>query len=530
MNISIKNIQNCNKLDENKLKNLITKLKLKPNENYENYENYQDYNDPDNKIKICNLINKKVKEINPCGIVLYSDTNLNLKKHQLNVSNHLINNRGIVVVHSVGTGKTLSAIATGQCLLINKYIDHIIVITPTSLQNNFISQAKMYGISDEEIDSNYTFYTIQGIVNSIDNHKVINPTNSLIIIDEAHNLRTLGGSRFETIFKYSKKASKIMLLTATPLINYNYDIINLVALVKSEPPISIDTFNKMIESKNKNEFENYVENIFSFHYGSGSGSGSGLKNSNTNPDPNFPSKKILEIFLPMEESYYKTYMNVENGQVNKIPDFKDKNINVFYNGLRRASNILEKKSPKVDWIIDKLNSDKNGKFVIFSHFINMGIKPVMKWLDQHKVIYGHVTGDLSIESRNVAVQNYNNNKIKILFISKAGSEGLDLKNTSTIIIMESSWNENSIEQIIGRGVRYKSHDTMIKSKRIVTIYRLYCVKPTEYKAINKIINSHLLQYKDEMLSVDLYLRNYSWEKQQKLILFEKLLNKYKIEN
>ena len=62
MNISIKNIQNCNKLDENKLKNLITKLKLKPNENYENYENYQDYNDPDNKIKICNLINKKVKE------------------------------------------------------------------------------------------------------------------------------------------------------------------------------------------------------------------------------------------------------------------------------------------------------------------------------------------------------------------------------------------------------------------------------------------------------------------------------------
>jgi hypothetical protein len=41
------------------------------------------------------------------------------------------------------------------------------VITPTSLQKNFISQAKMYGLSDEELDNNYTFYTIQGIANAM---------------------------------------------------------------------------------------------------------------------------------------------------------------------------------------------------------------------------------------------------------------------------------------------------------------------------------------------------------------------------
>ena len=32
-----------------------------------------------------------------------------------------------------------------------------------------------------------------------------------------------------------------------------------------------------------------------------------------------------------------------------------------------------------------------------------------------------------------------------------------ITNENYIIILESSWNENEIEQIIGRGVRYKSH-------------------------------------------------------------------------
>ncbi len=94
--------------------------------------------------------------------------------------------------------------------------------------------------------------------------------------------------------------------------------------------------------------------------------------------------------------------------------------------------------------------------------------------------------------------------------------------------MEPAWNENAIEQIIGRGVRYKSHEGMVKSKQNVTIYKLYCIKPQEFKSINKITNKFLLEYNENMLSVDLYLRNYAWLKQQEIISFYKILNKYKI--
>jgi len=506
MSFNIKDVDKCKNLTNNQIKLMTDKLNIKLKDRITNM----------NKVKICNQINRVANEINPCKIALYDESNIQLKKHQLSVSNQLVKERGVIAVHSVGTGKTLTAIATSQCLLNKKMVEHIIVITPTSLQKNFITQALQYGLTEKQLDSRYTFYTIQGITNAVENGKAISPNKSLIIVDEAHNLRTIGGSRFDSIFKYAKKADKVLLLTATPLINYQSDIVNLVALTRGEKPLSEDKFNSMMEDKNSTEFKKYIKGIFNFY----------LRSSDI-PDPNFPSKKILEIFLPMDAYYLKTYEAIEQGDEHKIQDFRGKNIHVFYNGLRRASNIIEQKSPKVEWIKEKISIDPKSKYVIFSHFINMGIVPVMKWLNKVKIPYAHVTGDLSIAERDEAVIAYNTDKIKVLFISKAGSEGLDLKNTRHIIIMESGWNENSLEQIIGRGVRYKSHMSLSKSKRNVLIHRLYTVKPIEYKNINKITSQHLLELNDyQMMSVDLYLRNYSWLKQQELNKFEKELIKY----
>lgn len=499
MNIPIKNINNCNKLDHDKIKKIAERLNV--------LYSKIDIN------KTCNNIQNKFNDINPCGITIMNDTNLIIKKHQLSVANHLYNHRGAIVVHSVGTGKTLTAIATSQCLLNNKIVKKIIVITPTSLQQNFINQLKMYGVEDNNIKKNYLLFTIQGIITAIKNNKVPAPNNALVIIDEAHNIRTLYSITFKTIFEYANKANRILLLTATPLINYNYDIINLISLISNRSAITIEEFKETIKSKV--DTKKYLDGIFSFY-------------NKNEIDPNFPTKKIIEIFLNMPKTYLKIYETIESGQTSKIPDFSGKNLHVFYNGLRRASNIIDKISPKVDWIITKIKSEKKSKFVIFSHFINMGIKPIMQWLDEHNIKYASVTGKLTSLKRQDAVDNYNKNIVNILFISKAGSEGLDLKNTNNIIIMESSWNENTIEQIIGRGVRYKSHESLAVKYRHVNIYKLYCVKPLEYKIINKITSKHLLEYKNNMLSVDLYLRNYAWLKQQEIISFYDLLTKYKI--
>jgi len=511
MNISFNKLNKCNDLSKNDIREMADKLNIKYNDIDEKSKTTKEAN-----TKICLKIKNKYNKVNPCGPALHSDTDLTIKKHQLNVANHLFHNRGAIVVHSVGTGKTLSAVATAQCLLLNNKVDKVIVVTPTSLQENFKSQMKMYGLNNKDFEK-YHFYTIQKLVNDLDNKKATSSENSLLIIDEAHNLRTIEGNRVEPIFKYAKKSAKILLLTATPLINYQYDIVNLVSLIKGDKPLTIDAFNKLANDKTKKkDFQEYLSDIFSFY----------IKDK---PDQNFPRKKVLEIFLPMDDKYLKLYEEVETGEVKRIPDFRDKNIHVFYNGLRRASNVLEKNSPKVEWIINKINSEPNAKYVIFSHFLNMGIKPVMKYLDSKKIPYAYVTGDLSIQQRQQSVVDYNSGKTKVMFITRAGSEGLDLKNTTYVIILESAWNLASIEQVVGRAVRYKSHESLSDSKKKVTIYKLFLVKPEEYKHINKITDNYLLDYKGKMLSVDLYLRNYAWLKQQEIIKFYKILQRFKIE-
>ena len=57
-----------------------------------------------------------------------------------------------------------------------------------------------------------------------------------------------------------------------------------------------------------------------------------------------------------------------------------------------------------------------------------------------------------------------------MLLSSSGGEGLDLKNTRQIHIMEPHWNTSKIDQVIGRGIRYKSHESLPVAKRNVTVY------------------------------------------------------------
>lgn len=60
--------------------------------------------------------------------------------------------------------------------------------------------------------------------------------------------------------------------------------------------------------------------------------------------------------------------------------------------------------------------------------------------------------------------------VKVIIISQAGSEGIDLKNIRQVHIMEPWYNNNRIEQIIGRAVRYCSHYQLPFEERNVEIY------------------------------------------------------------
>jgi hypothetical protein len=94
-----------------------------------------------------------------------------------------------------------------------------------------------------------------------------------------------------------------------------------------------------------------------------------------------------------------------------------------------------------------------------------------------KATYTMITADSRLSPSNEddinALTNINNkdgHNIKIVLVSKAGSEGIDLKYIRQVHILDPWYNISQIEQIIGRAVRNLSHKNLDFEKRNVQIF------------------------------------------------------------
>ncbi len=119
--------------------------------------------------------------------------------------------------------------------------------------------------------------------------------------------------------------------------------------------------------------------------------------------------------------------------------------------------------------------------------------------------YSIITGDPRISPNNdfevkglTGEDNKDGHKVKVVLISRAGSEGIDLKFIRQVHILEPWYNMNRIEQIIGRAVRNFSHKDLEFEERNVEIFMhgtilgkenieeaadLYVYRVAEFKAI-----------------------------------------------
>ena len=124
------------------------------------------------------------------------------------------------------------------------------------------------------------------------------------------------------------------------------------------------------------------------------------------------------------------------------------------------------------------------------------MKPPQNKKDFIPAKYVMITGDIRLSPNNdmdvkslTNEDNITGNKIKVVLISEAGSEGLDFKAIRQIHIMEPWYNMNRIEQIIGRGVRNFSHKDL----------------PFEQRNVEIFLHGTILTSNPEEESVDLYI-------------------------
>ena len=150
-----------------------------------------------------------------------------------------------------------------------------------------------------------------------------------------------------------------------------------------------------------------------------------------------------------------------------------------------------------------------GPVIIYSNYVSMEGFEVMKiYLNQFGYInnnenkatsekynykrYVEFTGEQSQEERSQNVELESNKEniygknIKIVLISGAGTEGISLNHIRQTHIVEPYWNENRIDQVMARGIRFCSHKYLKMEERHVDIFRYKSVS-NEYKTADVII-------------------------------------------
>ena len=71
------------------------------------------------------------------------------------------------------------------------------------------------------------------------------------------------------------------------------------------------------------------------------------------------------------------------------------------------------------------------------------------------------------------VENRDGDLLRIMFITKSGSEGISFKTIRQVHIIEPYWQQTREKQVIGRAVRRGSHDILEESKKMYLYISIY---------------------------------------------------------
>lgn len=381
------------------------------------------------------LINEYIKNI-PDNDILFEYQNI--------VYNYLANpqNRGILVFHGLGSGKTITSISVAEHF--RKQGRDVLVLSSKSLKSNYIKEVENYNrrlnkdITENELDdisNEYKFVTmnasnmikqLQNSDNFIDNmlYEVnkFNLNDKVIIVDEAHNLfnSIVNGSKNANEFYgliMKSKNIKLILLTGSPIINNFFEIVpalNMCAGYNVLPEYYSDFKNMFIDEKNntiknKEKLQSRILGLVSYH--------GKLFNEKYTPFVNFltnKSKKVDNFPVKLPVTIEKIEMSkIQNDEYIKLRDqekgesmgFKGGNIvkeqlNVstsYRIKTRQISNAYIVKNmeltkdnvdiyaPKLNRIYNNIIKHKKQLGLIYSSFIVNGLEIFAKILN----LYGY---------------------------------------------------------------------------------------------------------------------------------------------
>jgi len=129
---------------------------------------------------------------------------------------------------------------------------------------------------------------------------------------------------------------------------------------------------------------------------------------------------------------------------------------------------IHKKSAN-EWAIDHSEGDKDKpKFMLYTGTESEEEKDLL--LKIYNSQWEYVPKSITDEFEGVSENNHMGEIIKIIMITSSGAEGINLKDTRFVHIVEPYWHMVRIDQVIGRARRICSHSKLPEDLRTVKVY------------------------------------------------------------
>jgi superfamily II DNA or RNA helicase len=434
-----------------------------------------------------------------------------------------------ILMHALGSGKSLTGIGVAE----GSKLPYTFV-APASLREN--AKKEISKFTDKKIPSSVLSYTQIARGDEV-------PNNSTLIYDEAHRLRNPRSQQTERAQELAEKARQVVLLTGTPIVNSPGDIAPLLSIARNEK-ISPEEFehqfieNKKVspgllgklrgiepgeetDIKNVDELKALLDGHIDYYAPKNEIVPTQFEDHHIEMSPE-QTRVYKAIFdeLPLSVRWkIRNEFPLSRGEFTRLqafltgprqvglstlPFLKDKDPDKAYSHSTKLQKAMELLQGKLQ--------DPRTKALIFSNFIDAGLKPYSHALNKANIPHGMFYGALNDKQRKQLVDDYNSNKIRVALLGPAGAEGLSFKGTQLVQLLDPHWNNVRTRQQQGRGIRFDSHLDLPEDLQNVTVQRFISRLPLGAKDL--LLQRFGLNREKSRHATDDYLRLMSQKKDE----------------
>jgi len=432
---------------------------------------------------------------------------ISLYPHQVNAALRVLAKMGgrAILGDEVGLGKTIEAGIVLKELVARGLAESILILTPANLVGQWrVELEDKFGeafVTHEDADFQ-GFDAHPRIIASIDTAKleenaakVLGRDWDLLIVDEAHYLKSRSTLRYELV---SKIESKYFLgLTATPVQNNLRELFNLIHLVRPGLLGSARTFDRRFLAdsegrrlQNVSELQERLREVI-------------IRNRRKDTGLDFPPRMVRTSSAVGNEKEYELHDELRDF-ISKQYDSMGFQLSLLLLQREMASSpqaVIEtlkrmqasseivagpeideliklaesmRKVTKAD-LIEKLAKGFKTKFLVYTQFRRTQELLIQRFkkLGLNAIPFH---GELSPGRRRNAIEEFRQSA-DVLVLTDSGSEGLNLQFCHVVVNYDLPWNPMRVEQRIGRVHRIgQAHDVLIVNLSLKDTVEDYVLK------------------------------------------------------